>query len=139
MKIETISWDTAWANLWDILPQAAYFTPSSILTAADKANMKTVWVEDTARLGDEIDDGLALSMLLSRAQVMGTVLLVTDFCFLPNQTPFMFLVENSVNFATEYRAHTGEAVLSGTDTVIVCPKLKTVIVCDHDSHVAVIK
>jgi hypothetical protein len=135
-KPETISWDSAWKALRALLPAAAYFTPSSLLVAAEKAGMR-IKLEDQQLLAAESDSAV-LQKLLSTASANESIIIVTDCSFRSGGLPFLFRLSGIEAFVDAYRLSTDECVISGSDVVIVSPESQTLVLFHHEERIVII-
>jgi len=134
--LKTISWELAFKDLRAILPSSAYFTPDSILRAADEIG---ALVQRKKMAESEQDDLFILRELLAHAKPAHSLVLVTDICFRAGGEPFILLYADIEDFAKQYRQSTGEVVVSGGDLVIVCNGSRFVSFWHHEGYAATIK
>ena len=136
-KLEIISWDDAWKLVRDLLPDAVYMTPGSLLAAAEKAG-RPITVTLHANPPASSNDLTALRELLTLCNSDEHVIAITDHSFTPGGSPFLLRRSRSSDFADEYFKATGETILSGSDVVFICPKSRSLLLADHEGRASVI-
>lgn len=126
-----------WRAIREVLPNATYATPTSLLHAADKIGVRVDWL-DRIEIKAEDSDSAVFEKLLRSVSVQGRIIVVTDFSFRQGATPFLFRGSGYPAFTDAYRQLTAERVISGADVVLVCIDSRSLVLYHHEGQIALV-